>query len=123
MITQGVNVGGVSDSAQIGGSATAPTAGTNISGTLTPGAGTWLLYVSVGVGGGSPVAADVGNFQLMKNAAVLTKLPSGIGTVQPTPFGPIRVTLAAADTVSVQAVGNGTASVGYTAGILAIAAG
>jgi hypothetical protein len=97
------------------GSATAPSGGANISGTLTPGSGSWMIFVRAVVGGGAPAAADQGNLQLMKNAAVVTKLavPAQATPNGTTLLGPYRVTLAAGDTISVQSVGAGTASVVY----------
>jgi hypothetical protein len=102
--------------AQNGGSVNGPAAGAVIA-TLTPGAGTWEITCWAATALGVPVAGDEANMGYYRNAVLQTVLPhtSSLGG----PFGPFRVILAAVDTVSVRAIGAGTAGVVYVAGILA----
>lgn len=99
------------------GATTAPGAGATIVAAITPGAGQWLVQISCGASAGTPVAADVGNMQLKKTAGTLVNLPNPINGVAPMP--PIKVTLAAADTLSIVAIAAATAGVVYEALITA----
>lgn len=115
------NGGGGADSTQSSGTSVAPGAGGVIVAAITPGPGTWLVQAATAIGAGVPVAADVGNMQLMKNAGVLSKLTAAINASSLNP--PIRVTLIAGDTLSIQAIGAATAGVAYNATLVATKVG
>ena len=119
-----IPAGGQSQSAV--GHTTAPAAGAAICTLTTPGAGTYLIEVSNGFQGGSPTAAaDCSNFQLQVGATV-------IGPLAPVPIAGTQfavgqvfynVTVPAATSVTINAIGAGTAGVVYAAGITATPAG
>lgn len=101
------------DSSQNAGAASAPGAGGTVVAAITPGAGTFVVRVTCGTTGGTPVIGDIANMQLNKNAGAFAKLGNPINTVAPMP--PLRVTLVAGDTLSIVAIGAATASVIYHA--------
>jgi hypothetical protein len=109
--------------AQIGGTAAAPTAGTAVA-TVTPGtAGLWEVSGTIGISGTTVVAADSHNMALNQTAtAKIAKIPSPListtGAAAVFPFGPVVLNLSAVDTVNVTAVGNATASSVYAAQII-----
>jgi hypothetical protein len=102
------------DSLSIGGNVTAPAAGAAIATLAAPPAGVYEVRVAAAVGAGA-VAADNGNVQLKKGAAVHTANLPTTGTEQVID----RVTLDGATAVTLNAVGVGTAAVVYTGRITA----
>jgi hypothetical protein len=103
---------------QGGGVQTAPTAGTVIATCTVLKPGNYEVVVTYGVGAGTPVIGDVGNMNLKQGATVVASLPNTIGA---TPNAPVTTVLACAanDALTVTAVANATAGVGYTATIVA----
>lgn len=103
---------------QGGGVQTAPTAATVIATATVGAAGFYEVVVTYGLGAGTPVIGDVGNMNLKQGSTAITTLPVTIGS---TPNAPITQILkcAAGDVLTVTAVGNATAGVGYTATIVA----
>ena len=108
--------------AQIGGTAAAPTAGTVVA-TVTPGtAGLWEVTGHIGYSGTTAVATDSNNMALnqtavAKIAKIVSPLISTTGAATSFPFGPVILNLSAVDTVNVTAVGNATGSSVYAAQI------
>lgn len=108
--------------AQVGATASAPTAGTVVA-TVTPGtAGLWEVTGTIGISGTTVVAADSHNMALNQTAvAKIAKIPSPListtGAAVVFPFGPVILNLSNADTVNITAVGNATASSVYAAQI------
>jgi hypothetical protein len=101
----------------------APTAGTVVA-TVTPGtAGLWEVTGSLSVTGTTTVAAESNNMGLYQTAtARLSLIPFGdVGTAGvngAVPFGPVVLSLSAADTVNVKAIGNATGSSVYAASVI-----
>jgi hypothetical protein len=102
---------------QGGGVQTAPTAGTVIATVTINQAGTYEVVVTYALGAGSPVIGDVGNMNLKQGATAKAVLPVPISGVA----APVTVLLLCAigDVLTVTAVANATAGVGYTATIVA----
>ena len=98
-----------------------PLSGGTIVSAINPGAGTWRVEVTCGTTAGSPVLADVANMQLNKNAGAVATLGNPVSGFAPMPA--IKVTLAAADTLSIVAIGAATASVIYAAMLTATKVG
>ena len=109
---------------QAGSTAAAPGAGATVA-TITPGtAGLWEITGSVSISGTTAAAADSNNFKLVQTSTtkignIPYEVPStggGSGTV---PIPAVVLQLAAADTVSIQAVGAATAGSVYAAALVA----
>jgi hypothetical protein len=103
--------------------AAAPTAGTAIATLTTPAAGTYEISGTLAISGTTVVAADSHNFNLKKGATtLLTNIPFGListtGAVGSVPFGPVLVVLDGSTSVTVNAVGNATASSVYAAQLI-----
>jgi hypothetical protein len=93
----------------------APAALASIATTPALAAGTYSVAWTVGLDGAA-AAADLNNFQILNGAAVVeTSVNPGAAGEYPQPA--IQMTVTAGSTVSVQAIGAGTAGVGYTADI------
>lgn len=108
---------GLADTVKAGGRVVAPGAGIAIAttGNLVN-AGVYEIWGEVSVGAGG-LAADAGNMQLQEGATVLAIIAvPAPGAIE---FGPIRRTAAAADALTVNAVGVATAAVPYSATIFA----
>lgn len=117
--TQITNVRDSSLTAQSGGVATAPTAGTAITTCTITTPGLYEVTVWVGNGAGTAVAADVGNMKLLQGTTVkIGNLVTPLAGVTQTPFTVI-LNCAALDTIVVQAVGNATSGVVYAATVIA----
>ena len=108
---------GLADSSVGAGNATAPLANGVIVAAFIPGvAGVYEIFVTAGTGVAG-AAADVGNMQLNKTGVAYLRLANPAnGSVT---LGPFRLTLGVADTLSVVAIGAGTAAVVYTASVTA----
>lgn len=105
---------GQADTLSAGANVTAPAAGANVVNLAAPPAGSYEVRIAAAVGAGA-VAADNGNVQLKKGAAVvLTNLPT-TGAEQALE----RVTLDGATALTLVAVGAATAGVVYTGRISA----
>jgi hypothetical protein len=115
--TQVANVRDQSITVQGGGVQTAPTATTVIATATVLTAGLYEFVVTYGVGAGSPVIGDVGNMNVKHGTTAVTTLPVTIGATPNAPVTVIR-NCAANDTITVTAVANATAGVGYTATIV-----
>jgi hypothetical protein len=108
--------------AQVSSSAAAPGSGATVA-TVTPGtAGLWEISGTVSISGTTVAAAETNNVRLKQSAAtVLANIPIGVngttGAPGAAPFGPVTLSLSAADTVSVVAVAAATASSIYGAQI------
>jgi len=115
------------DSVQNGGSLANPAAGAVIA-TITPGAGVWLIWCWTRATNGGVAASVSGNMQLQHNAVVLlSNLPSEIAAGgafghPAVAFGPIRRTLVALDTITVNATA-AEANATYQAQIIALRIG
>lgn len=110
-------VSGAAATAEGEGRVVAPAAGATIA-TIGPlVAGDYLVTWSVQLDGAA-AAADENNFQLMNGAAAVLK-SDNLGAAGEYPQTGVVVTVAAAGTLSVQAVGIGTAAVGYSAQLTA----
>lgn len=101
------------------GNATAPGADGTIASTPVLNPGTYIISWSVGLAGAA-AAADANNFVLEQDTGPVTI----VGSVNPGTAGqwqqlPVTVTLTAASTISVEAIGAGTAGVVYSAQIVA----
>lgn len=108
--------------AQVGGKATAPTAGTVIA-TVTPGtAGLWEATVTLAITGTTVATADSNNFAINQTAgAKISPVPFPVNstTGNPSPVTQVVVlNLSGADTVNVTAIANATASSIYSASIV-----
>ena len=126
----GVTVAGVvpfrdtQPSVQAAAQVNAPGAGTAVA-TVTPGAaGLWEISGTVSISGTTVAAADSNNMQLRQNASVkMQNIPIAVnsttGTPGSAPFGPVVLSLAAGDTVSINATAGATASSIYAAQIVA----
>lgn len=105
---------------QAAATAAAPTAGTAVATLTTPAAGTYEITGTIAISGTTVVAADSHNFNLKKGATtLLTNIPYPLtgttGSTTVAPFGPVIITLDGATSVTVNAVGNATASSVYAA--------
>jgi len=103
--------------------AAAPTAGTAIATLTTPAAGTYEISGTLAISGTTVVAADSHNFNLKKGSTtLLTNIPFGListtGAVGSVPFGPVIAVLDGSTSVTVNAVGNATASSVYAAQLI-----
>lgn len=93
--------------------------------TVTPGtAGLWEISGTVSISGTTVAANETNNMQLrVTTTAVLTNIPIAVngvtGAPGAVPFGPVVVSLTAANTVNVVAVAAATASSIYGAQIVA----
>lgn len=110
-------VSGAAVTAENEGRVVAPAAGATITSVTGLVAGDYLVSWTVQLDGAA-AAADENNFQLMNGAALVDK------SVNPPTAGEFPqlsaiVTVAAGGTISVQAIGIGTAAVGYTAQLTA----
>ena len=109
---------------QAGGTAGAPSAGGTIA-SITPGtAGLWEITAAVAVSGTTTVAADSNNFALYQTlTARLSPIPFGLvsttGAAGSAAMPAVVLNLSGADTVSVKAIGNATASLVYAASVVA----
>ncbi len=108
---------GTGPSVQNGGAATAPAAGATIV-SLTPGAGSFNVWCTAAIDLGAPVAGDMANMRYFENLTGLVQLP--YTTKFGGPFGPWRRTFGGADTISIKAIGVGSAGVVYAAGMWVI---
>lgn len=106
-------VSGAVVSSDTQGRVVAPAAGATIASIAGLAAGDYLVTWSVELDGPA-AAADLNNFQVMNGAAAVLKSdnPGAAGNY---PQPGVVVTVAAGGTISVQAVGIGTAAVGYSA--------
>lgn len=108
--------------AHVASSAAAPGALGTVA-TVTPGtAGLWEISGTISISGTTVAAAETNNMQLRATTtAILTNIPIGVnsttGAPGAVPFGPVIVSLTAANTVNVVAVGAATASSIYGASI------
>lgn len=116
--SSGLQIGlGNAVSTQAGGSATAPAAGATIV-SIATNAITYNVWVTAGLVLGVPVAGDVANMTLFKNAASISVLAV---STSPGRFGPFRIAGFASGTFTVKVGGNaGTANVVYYASIVAV---
>lgn len=95
------------------GNVTAPGAGATIATTGVLAAGTYTIQWTVELDG-APAAADENNFQLFNAAVpVIVSINPAVAGAYPQPAA--QLVVAAGATVSIKAVGAGTAAVGYTA--------
>lgn len=91
--------------------------------TVTPGAaGLWEITGTVSISGTTVATAETNNVQLRATTtAILTNIPIGVqsttGAPGAVPFGPVLVTLTAANTVNVVSVGAATTGAIYGASI------
>jgi len=95
----------------------APVASTTIA-TMTPGvAGTWQVYITIGLAGAFVSPNDANNFMYFKNAVLRGFLMAGVesGIV----FGPFCESFVSTDTISIKNSNAGTAGSLYSATILA----
>lgn len=108
--------------AQVATSTAAPSAAAVVA-TVTPGvAGRWEVSGTISISGTTVAAADTNNMGLyVTSTAILAAIPIGVnsttGTPGAIPFGPVVVTLTAANTVNIKAIGNATGSSIYGAQI------
>lgn len=108
---------------QASATASAPTAGTAVATLTTPAAGTYEISGTLAISGTTVVAADSHNFNLKKGSTtLLTNIPFGListtGAAGSVAFGPVIVALDGATSVTVNAVGNATASSVYAAQLI-----
>lgn len=109
--------------AQAGGKATAPTAGTVVA-TVTPGtAGKWEVSVILAVTGTTVATVDSNNFAVNQTStAVISPVASPVNGTTGSPneviVPPVVLNLSAVDTVNVTAIANATASSIYSATIV-----
>lgn len=101
---------------QNSGNQTAPAAGTTIATLTGIAAGTYTVNWTVGLQGAA-AAADANNFQLVDTAGTLiASVNPGAAGEYPQP--PVVVTLNAGNSVSIKAIGAGTAAIVYSADLV-----
>lgn len=106
-------------SVQNSGTHTAPAAGQPIATVTIPATGLWSVTASYFLSGAAPGSGDADNMQIQQNteAALVLALPP-VQNLFPQP-STVVLECAAGDTVSVNAVGAGTAGLGYYATLVA----
>jgi hypothetical protein len=110
----GIEQAGLADSQRAAGVVAAPGAGAVIASIPAPGAGVYSVEVQTWLQGGAPVAADFTNMQLQHGAVAAGRL-----LAPTTPIAAVkeRLTVAAGEAITVNAVAAATAGVNYAAAI------
>lgn len=98
--------------------AVAPGAGVNVLTVAAPPAGTYEVWVSVGYDAGAPAAADINNMDLQRGGVAFAT-PLQVFSVLNNPNEKMyRITFSGAQNLTVNAIGAGTAGVGYSASVI-----
>lgn len=97
----------------------APGAGVAVVTLAAPPAGTYEVAVAVGYDAGAPAAAELNNMEVQRGGAALFTPLQVLSVINVLVVKAFRVTFSGANNLSVNAIGAGTAGVGYTGAIIA----
>ena len=107
------------DSVENAARAVAPAAAAAIVTLVAPAAGTYEVDVVVGYDAGAPAAAELNNMEVQRGGVALFTPLQVLAVINNLQAKRFRITFSGAQNLTVNAIGAGTAGVGYTAAIIA----